>query len=190
MSTISARGVFITFEGPDGSGKSTQARMLAERLRGQGRPVLESPWNLAARRSANRSGGFCSIRQIKELTATAELLLMFAARAQNVEQWILPALHAGQDRHLGSLHGFFDRLSRLRPGSGLGEGVRTRSDRVPWPGPGFDDLHRHRYRNGIGARAGARGPGNTPRGTGHRVPSAVRARPITNWLAASRSVFV
>lgn len=95
MSTISARGVFITFEGPDGSGKSTQARMLAERLRGQGRPVLESV----------EPGGTPIGQQIRrilldpannELTATAEVLLMFAARAQNVEQWILPALHEGK----------------------------------------------------------------------------------------------
>ena len=92
---LDGRGVFITFEGPDGSGKSTQARLLAERLRGEGRPVLESV----------EPGGTPIGQQIrrilldpanKELTATAELLLMFAARAQNVEQWILPALAEGK----------------------------------------------------------------------------------------------
>jgi dTMP kinase len=89
------RGLFITFEGPDGSGKSTQARMLAQRLRGEGRPVLESV----------EPGGTPIGQQIRrilldpanqELTATAELLLMFAARTQNVEQWILPALAQGK----------------------------------------------------------------------------------------------
>jgi dTMP kinase len=84
-------GLFITFEGPDGSGKSTQARLLAERLRSEGRQVLESV----------EPGGTPIGQQIrrilldpnnKELTPTTELLLMFAARAQNVEQWILPAL--------------------------------------------------------------------------------------------------
>jgi dTMP kinase len=97
MSTTSGstRGVFITFEGPDGSGKSTQARILAERLRGAGRQVLETV----------EPGGTPIGQQIRrilldpanqELTATAELLLMFAARAQNVEQWILPALEQGK----------------------------------------------------------------------------------------------
>jgi len=97
MSTISPgpSGLFITFEGPDGSGKSTQARILAERLRGQGREVLESvepggtPIGLEIRRILLDPAN-------KELTATAELLLMFAARAQNVEQWILPALDQGK----------------------------------------------------------------------------------------------
>jgi dTMP kinase len=88
------RGLFITFEGPDGSGKSTQARMLAERLRGDGRTVLESV----------EPGGTPIGQQIRrilldpanrELRPIAELLLMFAARAQNVEQWILPALAQG-----------------------------------------------------------------------------------------------
>jgi dTMP kinase len=94
MSTTS-RGLFITFEGPDGSGKSTQARMLAERLRSEGRPVLESV----------EPGGTPIGQQIRrilldpanrELTPVAELLLMFAARAQNVDQWILPALAEGK----------------------------------------------------------------------------------------------
>jgi dTMP kinase len=95
MSTTKGRGLFVTFEGPDGSGKSTQARMLAARLRQAGRDVLESV----------EPGGTPIGQQIrrilldpanKELTATAELLLMFAARAQNVEQWILPALAQGK----------------------------------------------------------------------------------------------
>jgi dTMP kinase len=69
--------------------------MLAKRLRDEGRDVLESV----------EPGGTPIGQQIrrilldpanKELTATAELLLMFAARAQNVEQWILPALEQGK----------------------------------------------------------------------------------------------
>jgi dTMP kinase len=100
MSTTSgtraaAKGLFITFEGPDGSGKSTQARRLVERLRGEGREVLQSV----------EPGGTPIGQQIrrilldpanKELAPTAELLLMFAARAQNVEQWIRPALAQGK----------------------------------------------------------------------------------------------
>jgi dTMP kinase len=88
-------GLFITFEGPDGSGKSTQARRLAERLRRDGYPVLETiepggtPIGQQIRRilldPANR-----------ELRPIAELLLMFAARAQNVEQSVLPALAEGK----------------------------------------------------------------------------------------------
>jgi dTMP kinase len=91
----SERGFFITFEGPDGSGKSTQARMLAERLRGDGRQVLETvepggtPIGQQMRRILLDPAN-------KELTPIAELLLMFAARAQNVEQWILPALEQGK----------------------------------------------------------------------------------------------
>jgi dTMP kinase len=85
------RGLFITFEGPDGSGKSTQLRLLAERLRAEGREVLET----------QEPGGTpigMQIRRVlldlanQELCPTAELLLMFAARAQNVDQCILPAL--------------------------------------------------------------------------------------------------
>ncbi|HLK22815.1 MAG TPA: dTMP kinase [Bryobacteraceae bacterium] len=95
MSTIRQhKGLFITFEGPDGSGKSTQARLFAERLRREGHTVLESV----------EPGGTPIGQQIRrilldpanqELRAVPELLLMFAARAQNVEQSILPALREG-----------------------------------------------------------------------------------------------
>jgi dTMP kinase len=69
--------------------------MLAQRLRGEGRLVLETA----------EPGGTPIGQQIRrilldpenrQLTPIAELLLMFAARAQNVEQWILPALAEGK----------------------------------------------------------------------------------------------
>jgi dTMP kinase len=93
--TRPANALFITFEGPDGSGKSTQSRLLAARLRSEGYPVLETV----------EPGGTAIGQQIRrilldpsnqELRAVPELLLMFAARAQNVEQSILPALSAGK----------------------------------------------------------------------------------------------
>jgi len=90
-----SRGLFLTFEGPEGSGKSTQLHALAERLRGLGYPVLETaepggtPIGLQIRRILLDSKN-------QELCPTAEMLLMFAARAQNVDQWILPALSRGE----------------------------------------------------------------------------------------------
>jgi dTMP kinase len=94
MSTTK-RGLFITFEGPDGSGKSTQLRMLAARLRAAGHKVFETaepggtPIGMQIRRVLLDSKN-------QEMSPTAELLLMFACRAQNVDQWILPALNEGQ----------------------------------------------------------------------------------------------
>src|ERR1035438_6310774 len=89
-----ARGVFVTFEGPEGSGKSTQLRTLAAKLRSAGRDVLETaepggtPIGMQIRRVLLDAAN-------QELRPTTELLLMFAARAQNVEEWILPALAQG-----------------------------------------------------------------------------------------------
>ena len=94
MSTT-RRGLFITFEGPEGSGKSTQLRMLAARLRESGHSVFET-----AEPGGTPIGA--QIRRVlldaqnQEMRPTTELLLMFACRAQNVDQWILPALAEGQ----------------------------------------------------------------------------------------------
>jgi dTMP kinase len=89
------RGVFISFEGMDGSGKTTQMRRLAARLRAMGRTVLETaepggtPIGAKIRRILLDSAN-------QELSPTAELLLYFASRAQNVDQAILPALDRGE----------------------------------------------------------------------------------------------
>ncbi|HYP09327.1 MAG TPA: dTMP kinase [Bryobacteraceae bacterium] len=88
------KGAFITFEGPDGSGKSTQMRLLAERLRERGRDVVET----------QEPGGTqigLQIRSIllnaenRKLCPVAEMLLYFAARAQNFDERILPAWEEG-----------------------------------------------------------------------------------------------
>jgi len=88
-------GRFITFEGIDGCGKTTQLRLLAQRLREQGRAVVETV----------EPGGTEIGRQIRKILldpantsihARTELLLYFASRAQNVEEVIRPALAAGQ----------------------------------------------------------------------------------------------
>ena len=88
---MQTRGRFITFEGIDGSGKTTQMRLLAERLRREGRQVLEAvePGGTAVGAQIRRIL-LDSVNQ--DLRPTTELLLYFASRAQNVEQCILPAL--------------------------------------------------------------------------------------------------
>ena len=84
------KGLFITFEGSEGSGKSTQSRMLTDFLKQRGLKVinLRDP-------GSTRLGE--SIRKIllspgEKLAATSETLLYMTARAQMVEEKILPAL--------------------------------------------------------------------------------------------------
>ncbi len=117
---MSARGPFITLEGMDGSGKTTQMRRLAARLRARGRTVVETA----------EPGGTAigqKIRHIlldannQELSPSAELLLYFASRAQNVDQTIQPALARGEivlaDR--------FTDSSLVYQGCGRGLGAET-----------------------------------------------------------------
>jgi dTMP kinase len=88
-------GLFISFEGIDGSGKSTQARLLAQTLRTRGLDVVLT----------REPGGSPGAEEIRELvlegppdrwSAETELLLFTAARRDHLERTIRPALAAGQ----------------------------------------------------------------------------------------------
>ncbi|MGC8099775.1 dTMP kinase [Metapseudomonas otitidis] len=88
-------GLFITLEGPEGAGKSTNRDFIASRLRERGVEVLLT----------REPGGTPLAERIRELllapsdesmAVDTELLLMFAARAQHLDRVIRPALEAGQ----------------------------------------------------------------------------------------------
>src|SRR6202453_1559770 len=92
---MSRRGKFITFEGLDGTGKSTQMRKLAEALRAAGHQVVET----------REPGGTATGEKIRRvlldsktegLSPLAEMALMFASRAQHIAEVIQPALDHGQ----------------------------------------------------------------------------------------------
>ncbi|NKW91964.1 dTMP kinase [Rhodobacteraceae bacterium R_SAG9] len=123
-------GHFITFEGIDGSGKSTQAKLLAERLRAEGFEVVLT----------REPGGSVGAEEIRALvlegdpdrwSAETEILLFTAARRDHLERTILPAVAAGKivicDRFAdstrmyqglsrGDLRGIVDQLHSLMIG--------------------------------------------------------------------------
>jgi dTMP kinase len=84
--------VFISLEGVDGSGKSTQARLLVEAL-GEGAISIREPGGTEA---AERIRGLLADPGL-ELEPLAELMLFLAARADLTERVIRPALEAGRD---------------------------------------------------------------------------------------------
>ncbi len=96
MFRIVMNGLFITFEGTEGGGKTTQIVLLAERLRALGRVVRVlrepggTPIGEEIRHTVKHSESNCA------MTAEAELLLMNASRAQLVREVIRPALAAGE----------------------------------------------------------------------------------------------
>jgi dTMP kinase len=102
-------GLFITFEGLEGCGKSTQARLLYERLQARGYPVI-----LTREPGGTRIGEM--IRRIlvdlqhTEMAATTETLLFAAARAQLVSELIRPYLATGGivlcDRYADSTYAY------------------------------------------------------------------------------------
>lgn len=89
------KGLFITFEGPDGSGKTTQLKLLANYLKGKGFDVV----------TTRDPGGTIISNQIREillkpdykdLKNQTEILLYAASRAQLVHEIIIPAMNQGK----------------------------------------------------------------------------------------------
>ncbi len=89
-------GTFISFEGTEGGGKSTQIQLLAERLRAEGRVVrvLREPGGTSIGEEIRHTLKHSASNHA--MTAEAELLLMNASRAQLVREVIRPALAAGE----------------------------------------------------------------------------------------------
>lgn len=94
-SSVLGKGLFVTFEGGEGSGKTTQIRALGERLRAAGHEVVMT----------REPGGTPEAEKIRDLlvqrdggawTGMAECLLFFAARVMHVQNLIRPALSAGK----------------------------------------------------------------------------------------------
>lgn len=112
------RGRFITFEGGEGSGKSTQAKLLADRLRGQGVDVILT-------REPGGSPGAEVIRHVllsgaaKPFGTQAEAMLFAAARDDHVRQLIQPAIRNGQwvicDRFADSTRIYQGTLGNVDP---------------------------------------------------------------------------
>ena len=170
-----AAGQFISFEGIDGSGKSTQARALAARLEAMGADVVLT----------REPGGSPGAEEIRNLVLTGEpgrwsaeteILLFTAARRDHLERVILPALAEGKtvvtDRFAdstrvyqgatrGELRGMVDQLHRLMigrepdltfvidmdPATALDRGLARNSgeDRFEEFGLGFQETLRHGF---------------------------------------------
>lgn len=123
----SARGTFITLEGVDGSGKSTQTSLLVERLRQEGREVV----------ALREPGGTPVSEKIRallldpenaEMADECELLLYEASRAQLVREVIEPALLRGAivvcDRFYDSTHAY------QHGGRGLSDALVSRANEL------------------------------------------------------------
>ena len=106
---MAVAGYFLTVEGIDGAGKSSQARMLTERLRARGREVVET----------REPGGAPGAEEIRRLlvegtperwSPETEILLFTAARHDHVERVVQPALNRGAvvvcDRYVDSTRAY------------------------------------------------------------------------------------
>lgn len=111
------RGFFITFEGLDGSGKSTQLRLLARSLQERGRTVttMRQPGGTEI---GDRIRALLLHSNTQNVVPLAEMALMFADRAQSIQQIIIPAL---EQSHIVLCDRFTDSTEAYQGGGrGLG----------------------------------------------------------------------
>ncbi len=92
---MSSRGKFLTFEGLDGCGKSTQMELLAEVLRRDGIDVVTTR-EPGGTPTGEKIRSVILDSKTRSLDPMAELALMFAARAQHIAEIVKPALEAGR----------------------------------------------------------------------------------------------
>ncbi len=127
------KGLFLVLEGVDGCGKSTQAALLAERLRGLGRKV----------RALREPGSTPPGEKVRELLLdpatgsldpATEALLFMACRRELVSREILPALEGGEDVVLERFH----PSTICYQGAGLGLGTERVEELARWTTPGLE----------------------------------------------------
>ncbi|MBN2017483.1 MAG: dTMP kinase [Candidatus Cloacimonetes bacterium] len=106
---MNRKGLFITFEGIEGCGKSTQARFLTESLRTLGYEVLLTR-EPGGPRISEKIRKLLLNKEYTEMHRLTEVFLYMASRAQHTVEWIKPALEIGQivicDRYYDSTYAY------------------------------------------------------------------------------------
>lgn len=114
--SVPERGLFVVFEGPDGSGKSTALSAVAEELRNRGRRVTTTR-EPGGTPIAETIRGLCLSDELARASAWTQLMLMTAARLEHAERLLLPRLAAGDvvlcDRYIDSTMVYQGRLGGL-----------------------------------------------------------------------------
>jgi hypothetical protein len=169
-------GFFLVLDGPDGSGKTTQAAKIADWLRGQGYDVVtcRDPGGTAL---GERLRPILLDRSAVPISLRAEMLLYMTSRAQLVEEVIAPALAAGKlvvaDRYLlanivyqGTAGGLLEEEIAL-------VGMVATSGLLPTPRPAWADRETV-SRTGRSSTRNASGPGFSPPRSPRAPPAAKR----------------
>ena len=106
---MNKKGLFITFEGIEGCGKSTQAILLTESLRALGQSVLLTR-EPGGPRISEQIRSLLLNKKFTEMNRLTEVFLYMASRAQHTLEWIIPALKEGQvvicDRYYDSTYAY------------------------------------------------------------------------------------